>query len=193
MRSKRKIHVALIYGSTRPGRFCDIVAEWAAGEIAAREGFTLDVIDPAKFDPSGAAASATVPVPTLAVRIGRADAIVVVTPEYNHSYPAALKSLIDSLKDEWQAKPIAFVSYGGLSGGVRAVEQLRLVFAELHAVTIRDAVSFANAWDQFDGNGELHEPDRPRRSMAVMLASLRWWAGALRYARQIAPYSSRAA
>jgi NAD(P)H-dependent FMN reductase len=191
---KHKIHIALIYGSTRPGRFCDVVGEWAAGEISRRDEFTLDVIDPASFDPwAGADGPAVGAVQTLAARIDRADAIVVVTPEYNHSYPAVLKSLIDSLKDEWQAKPVAFVSYGGLSGGIRAVEQLRLVFAELHATTLRDSVSFPNAWEQFDASGELHEPDRARRSMQVMLASLRWWASALRYARRVAPYSSRAA
>jgi len=65
--------------------------------------------------------------------IGRA--FVVVTPEYNHGYPAPLKSLIDSVGREWQAKPVAFVSYGGVSGGLRAVEQLRQVFAKLHMVT----------------------------------------------------------
>jgi NADPH-dependent FMN reductase len=63
-------------------------------------------------------------------RIAAAEAFVVVTPEYNHGYPAPLKALIDSSGAEWYAKPIAFVSYGGISGGLRAVEQLRLVFGE---------------------------------------------------------------
>ena len=191
MDPRRKIHVALIYGSTRPGRFCDAVGTWAAARIAERQEFTLDVVDPASLDLRSLAAGA--PPPGFAERIARADALVVVTPEYNHSYPAVLKSLIDSLKEEWQAKPVAFVSYGGLSGGVRAVEQLRLVFAELHAVTIRDGVSFINAWEQFDERGVLVDPARAERSMDTLLASLRWWAGALRHARRIAPYASRAA
>ena len=92
--------------------------------------------------------------------LGLADAFVVVTPEYNHGYPAPLKELIDSVNAEWQAKPVAFVSYGGVSGGLRAVEQLRLVFAELHAVTIRDSVSFPGAWEQFDESGVLRNPER---------------------------------
>jgi NAD(P)H-dependent FMN reductase len=121
-------------------------------------------------------------------RIAEADAFVVVTPEYNHGYAAPLKSLIDSVVAEWQAKPVAFVSYGGASGGLRAVEQLRLVFAELHAVTMRDAVSFASAWEQFDGAGALREPDRAEQSMATMLGRLRWWATALRDARKVTPY-----
>lgn len=182
----RKIHVALVYGSTRPGRFCDVVGRWAAQQIAAHDAFTLDTIDPAEQEADGAQVS-------LSARVARADAIVVVTPEYNHSYPAPLKALIDSLKQEWYAKPVAFVSYGGQSGGIRAVEQLRLVFAELHATTVRDTVSFANAWEQFDDTGELIEPARAQRAMSALLASLRWWAGALRYARQVVPYESRAA
>ena len=62
-----------------------------------------------------------------------------------------------------KSKPVAFVSYGGVSGGLRAVEQLRLVFAELHAVTMRDAVSFAGAWEQFDQSGKLLQPERAKQ------------------------------
>ncbi|MGA2539656.1 MAG: NAD(P)H-dependent oxidoreductase, partial [Terracidiphilus sp.] len=122
-------------------------------------------------------------------RIERAEAFIVVTPEYNHGYPAPLKSVIDSVGAEWQAKPVAFVSYGGISGGLRAVEQLRLVFAELHTVTIRDTVSFAGAWEQFDAAGQLLEPTRAEKSMTVMLQRLHWWAMALRLARQSNSYA----
>jgi NAD(P)H-dependent FMN reductase len=176
-----RIMVGVIYGSTRPGRFCDKVGRWAAERLAAGGLFTVDVIDPAESDAG-----------PLARRIAEADAFVVVTPEYNHGYPAPLKSLIDSVGAEWHAKPVAFVSYGGISGGLRAVEQLRLVFAELHAVTIRDSVSFAGPWEQFDGEGVLREPERAQRSMAVMLGRLYWWAVALRNARGAVPYTKAA-
>lgn len=83
-------------------------------------------------------------------RIAAADAVLIVTPEYNHSFPGPLKTSIDSLRDEWKAKPVGFVSYGGIGGGLRAVEALRLVFAELHAVTVRDTVSFHNPWSRFE-------------------------------------------
>jgi hypothetical protein len=89
--------------------------------------------------------------------IDAADAFVVVTPEYNHSYPASLKHAIDMAHGEWNTKPVAFVSYGGISGGLRAVEALRLVFAELHATTIRDTVSFHG------GAGSPARPDGPAR------------------------------
>jgi NAD(P)H-dependent FMN reductase len=75
----------------------------------------------------------------------------------------------------WQAKPVAFVSYGGVSGGLRAVEQPRLVLAEPHTVTIRDSASFAGAWEQFHNSGALLQPERAERSMTKMLARLRWW------------------
>jgi len=186
-----KIKVALIYGSVRKGRFCDKVAGWAAEEIAKDDRFHVEVVDPV-VDLPQAEAEPAVFSRSLWQRIAEADAFVVVTPEYNHGYPAALKSLIDSVGAEWQAKPVAFVSYGGISGGLRAVEQLRLVFAELHTVTIRDGVSFPGAWELFNHAGVLLEPDRPRRSMAAMLTRLHWWAVALRNARGALPYVSAA-
>lgn len=175
------IRVGLVYGSTRPGRFCDTVARWASGQIVAREGFAVEIIDPAAVE--------TVSTVSLNGRVAACDAFIVVTPEYNHGYPAPLKALIDSFGPEWHAKPVAFVSYGGISGGLRAVEQLRLVFAELHAVTIRDSVSFAGAWEQFDANGALRNPERAERSMDAMLRRLHWWAVSLAHARDIWPYA----
>jgi NAD(P)H-dependent FMN reductase len=118
---------------------------------------------------------------------------VVVTPEYNHGYPAALKFVIDSAYAEWNGKPAGFVSYGGLAGGLRAVEQLRPVFAELHVVTMRDGVSFASPWSQLDEAGALKAPPDASKAMATMLAQLRWWALALRTARLAAPYAEIAA
>ena len=181
---KEKIKIALVYGSTRPGRFCDTVAGWTAAELEKRGGFEVLKIDPAQ--PGGEGDGA------LGTRIAEADAFVVVTPEYNHGYPAALKSLIDSFGPEWHAKPVGFVSYGGVSGGLRAVEQLRLVFAELHAVTLRDSVSFQSPWEQFDSAGGLRAPERAQRSLDTMLGRLEWWAGALRRARTEVPYLAAA-
>jgi len=172
--------VGVIYGSTRPGRFCDTVAGWTAAQIASRAGLRIERIDPASTAND------------IKPRLASCDAFVVVTPEYNHGYPAPLKQLIDSYGEEWHAKPVAFVSYGGISGGIRAVEQLRQVFAELHAVTIRDSVSFAGAWEQFDANGSLRNPERAERSMEAMLRRLRWWAAALAQARRVSPYAQSA-
>ena len=78
------IKVGLIYGSTRAGRFCDTVARWAASQIGAREGFALEIIDPLAAESPGA--------PELKQRIAACDAFIVVTPEYNHGYPARSRS-----------------------------------------------------------------------------------------------------
>jgi NAD(P)H-dependent FMN reductase len=188
----KAVRVGLIYGSTRNGRFCDKVAGWAAEQIVSSGKFALDIIDPLAISPAVDEPSNKEHPSSLRRLVDLAEAFVVVTPEYNHGYPAPLKALIDSVGVEWQAKPVAFVSYGGVSGGLRAVEQLRQVFAELHAVTMRDAVSFAGAWEQFDDSGKLLKPERANKSMDAMLARLHWWAIALRNARGAAPYSTAA-
>lgn len=83
---------------------------------------------------------------------------------------------------------MGFVSYGGAAGGVRAVEHLRNVFAELHTVTMRDTVTFANYWEQFDSTGQLREPERAHGEAKLLLDQLGWWAAALHPARQERPY-----
>ena len=188
------LNLALILGSTREGRLCDKVAGWAAAEINRVPGLSLDVVDPAALAlPNRHEAEPSHAVKSLRRRLARADAFVVVTPEYNHGYPAVLKFLIDSARDEWQAKPVGFVSYGGVSGGLRAVEQLRLVFAELHVATIRDGVSIAEAWAHVGQGGEWMAPDRAKTALTVMIPQLRWWAVALRNARQAVDYGALAA
>ncbi len=184
-----KIRIALIYGSAREGRFCEKPMEWARAHISATAKFELDVVDPRDYGFAPADAAHPRRNPTeLRQHIDRADAFIVVVPEYNHGYPAALKELIDAAYREWNAKPVAFISYGAMSGGIRAVEQLRQVFAELHAVTIRDGVAFPYAWDKFDHSGNLQAPERAERSLHTMLAQLQWWAKALRNARNADAY-----
>jgi NAD(P)H-dependent FMN reductase len=190
----RKMQLGVIYGSTREGRLCDRIGRWVVEEVQKRPAFVVEVVDPANTvtrpEDSGPANRA---LPTFQPRIASSDAFIVVTPEYNRSYPASLKALIDSFKTEWHAKPVGFVSYGGMSGGLRAVEHLRNVFTELHAIGIRDGVSFANAWDRFDAQGRLLEPEGSSKAMTTMLARLSWWAVALRNAREENDYPEAAA
>jgi NAD(P)H-dependent FMN reductase len=185
------LHLAVIVGSTREHRFGSTVARWFVEQCASRTDLTIDLIEladvglpavlPTRFDAAVAAYSE---------RIDRADAIVVVTPEYNHGYPASLKQAIDVVRREWHAKPIGFVSYGGTSGGLRAVEQLRQVFAELHAVTVRETVSFQHASQRFDPSGKPLDPDGCNNAAKLMLDQLTWWASALRVARTSHPYAA---
>jgi NAD(P)H-dependent FMN reductase len=145
-----QLRIAVIVGSVREGRFGPTVANWFAGQAAGRTDMSADVVDlaglrlPLEMPPFGSAPTpeAARALGELTPRLAAADAFVVVTPEYNHSFPASLKNAVDWHNKEWRAKPVGFVSYGGVSGRLRAVEQLRLVFAELHAMTVRDTVSF---------------------------------------------------
>ena len=123
-------------------------------------------------------------------RLAAADAFVVVTPEYNRSFPASLKNAIDWHFKEWRAKPVGFVSYGGMSGGLRAVEHLRQVFVELHAVTVRDAVSFHGVWGLFDTDGQPKDAAGCRTAATAMLDQFTWWGQALRDARERRPYAA---
>ena len=188
----KRLTIALIYGSGREGRFADTIAAWLEPELAGFRQYTIVRVDPAEltFTPGGLdTASAEI----VESRIAQADAFLVVTPEYNHAYPAALKAIIDSCFRPWHAKPVAFVSYGGISGGLRAVEQLRQVFAELHAVAIRDTVSLAHVWSQFDSQGHPFRPAQMKGPLIVMMRRLFWWARALRNARAETVYDSAAA
>lgn len=189
-REQQRIKVAVIMGSVRPGRFCDTVTSWLMATLEDSTAFSLKVIDPAELPlPGWADLQESIGAAELRNRLAEADAFIIVTPEYNHSFSAALKSVIDTAYEEWQAKPVGFVSYGGVSGGLRAVEQLRLVFAELHAVTMRDSVSFAGAWNQFDERGNLMNPAQAEKLLNAMMIKLHWWATALNTARQQSAYN----
>ncbi|MGF7237198.1 MAG: NADPH-dependent FMN reductase [Frankia sp.] len=192
--SNENLRLAVIIGSAREGRSGTVVATWFVEEARSFGLFDVDVVDLAELELPLSLTQR--PAPELAKvlaevndRLESADAFVVITPEYNHSFTAPLKNLIDWHRTQWQAKPVGFVSYGGLSGGLRAVEQLRQVFAELHATTIRDTVSFHGVWDQFDPDGKPRTPDATVPAK-VMLEKLTWWATALKDARALRPYSA---
>ena len=180
--------VAVIVGSTRLGRFGDRVAGWFVDQADRRRDLEVDLIDLAKVELPAVLGTETYALGEFLDRLDRADAFVIVTPEYNHGYPASLKQAIDVAFTQWRAKPVGFVSYGGMAGGLRAVEQLRQVLAEMHAVTIRDVVSMHNPWTIFD-DGSAPEI-AAERAVTVMLDELSWFGRALRAARHAEPYAA---
>ncbi len=191
-----RVHLAVIVASTREGRFAETVADWFLGLASRRLDLWIDPIDlartqlptrlPARRPRDGGYSDEVMP---FAERIGRADGFVVITPEYNHGYPGALKNALDLVSDEWRAKPMGFVSYGGVSGGVRAVEQLRQVAVELHLVPLRDAVAIPTVRRAFGDDGAPADPDgRISDAVGVMFERLVWWSRALAAARRIHPY-----
>ncbi|MFD7922456.1 NADPH-dependent FMN reductase [Streptomyces sp. NPDC059740] len=184
---QRPFRLAVLVASTREGRFAPVIARWFAGHAERYEHAEVDLVDLAELRPYELR-HGTPEFEEYAARIDAADAFVVITPEYNHSFPAPLKHAVDLLRAEWQAKPVGFVSYGGISGGLRAVEQLRLVFAELHATTVRETVSFPLASALFDDEGRLLDAAAPDTAARLLLDQLGWWATALRTARAAHPY-----
>ncbi|MEV0612684.1 NAD(P)H-dependent oxidoreductase [Nonomuraea sp. NPDC050404] len=190
------LRVAVLVGSIRDGRFGPAVANWIHGHLGRRADMTPDLIDlvetplPTVFPVLGSppeSAQARNLLEAVRPRMAAADAFVLVTPEYNRSFPASLKNAIDWHNREWHAKPVGFVGYGGFSAGLRAVEQLRLVLAELHAVTVRDAVGLQAPWAQIGTDGAAVNPGADTAAKA-MLDQLAWWGQALREARTTRPY-----
>ncbi|MEU7639426.1 MULTISPECIES: NADPH-dependent FMN reductase [unclassified Streptomyces] len=196
MSTQQPLRLAVIIGSVRDGRFGPTVTQWFTHLAAQRPDLDIDVIDLADV-PLSTTGPTREPSPQMTAvlattrpRLAQADAFVIVTPEYNHSFPAALKNAIDWHLAEWQAKPVGFVSYGGIAGGLRAVEQLRQVFAELHAVTVRDTVSFHGGVATFDDEGHPKDPEGCETAAKALLDQLTWWAHALRQARTQHPYGA---
>ncbi|WP_052851784.1 NADPH-dependent FMN reductase [Streptomyces avicenniae] len=196
----RPLKLAVIVGSVREGRFAPVVSRWFSERVAEHGAFETEVIDLADV-PLPLALPAVSPaiqpdmdrpatMAGLTRALDEADAFVVLTPDYNRSFPASLKAAIDWHFTQWQAKPIGFVGYSGLSGGLLAIEQLRQVFGELFAHTVRNYVSFPRYYLLFDEDGQLRDPEEPAGSAKRMLDELVWWATALSEAREARPFAA---
>lgn len=187
---EERTRVLVIIGSTRHDRFGPVPARWAAEQAKHRGDIDLDVVDLAAAALpvvlAGDDENAVLPteVTELGARIDAADAVVIVTPVYNRGYPASVKNAIDWFHDEWAATPIGFVSYGGRTGGVEAVEQLRTIFVELGTMTIRNVLSFPNFWEHFDDHGRPRAPEAMAGAATAFYDQLLWWARALRTAKR---------
>lgn len=182
-----RLRIAVVIGSVRRPRLADPLAAWLERELTAVDWLDLDMIDLAsvslpmhEMQPGGAAAS------PIAGRLADADGFVFLTPEYNHSFPAPVKNMIDWHFTEWAYKPVAFVGYGG-SGGIRAVEQLRTVFPELRATTVRESVLLPMAWEHLDADGCFVPPPGTAQALRATMNELRTWARALRSVRVTDP------
>ena len=183
------IRVAIIVGSTRPGRRAEVVARWVYDIASKRSDAEFEVVDILDFNlplldepMSPARGEYTQPhTKAWSAKIDSFDAFVFVTPEYNHGPSGALKNAIDFLYREWNDKAAAFVSYGG-AGGTRAVEQLRLVMGELQVADVRAQVALSLATD-FENYVAFNPAARHDGLVATMLDQLISWAGALQTVR----------
>ncbi len=189
------INIKVIAGSTREGRFSDKAAAKIAAEFKKHEGVTVEVLDLRDYEmpffneaatPSYKAAPYThEAVARFTAKIAEGDAYVLVTPEYNRSTSGVLKNALDWVYQEWNNKPVAFVSYGSV-GGSRAVEHLRLMAIELQMAPIRNAVHIPGA-DYFPvimGNGDVDALfEKVQKATEAMIQQLLWWTEALKAAR----------
>ncbi|MFC3983956.1 NADPH-dependent FMN reductase [Streptosporangium jomthongense] len=191
------LHLALVVGSVREGRFGPTVASWFAEQVAQYGRFTTDVVDLAELPlPVVLPAFGSDPAPEVAAvaarlsgRLAAADAFVVVTPEYNHSLPASLKNALDWSDAEWRAKPVALVSYGGRSGGIRAAEHTRQILAALEAVTVREVLTFQFPREVFGEDGRPKDPEGYASTAKEVLRELEWLASTLREGRGRRPHA----
>jgi NAD(P)H-dependent FMN reductase len=190
--------IAVILSSTRPGRAGAVVANWVIDRASTLGGADYELIDLAEHElpdidePIPPAASHyTLPhTQAWAALISGFDGYVVVTPEYNHSFPGTLKNALDRIWAEWHDKAVGFVSYGA-DGGVRAVEALRPVMATLRLADVGPQVALDSRED-WDGYGGPFTP-RPfqQAALTTMLGAVVAWAAALVTVREAAVAGDR--
>lgn len=157
----------VIFGSSRHGRKGGVVADWVRKNAEQDDRVELDYVDlqqlnlpffdeplsPFSMKRAGQDYTSTQG-KAWAERVGRAEGVIIVTPEYNHGYTAVLKNALDWVGPEWVDKPVGFVSYGGISGGSRVVEQLRVVTIELGLVQVSNPIHFNFFEQAFNESGE---------------------------------------
>src|SRR4029077_386381 len=187
-----KLKIAIVISTTRAARFGHKPAQWVQDIAAQRDDIETEIVDlrdlPMPFFDE-VASNAWVPSQNpIAQRwqkkVAEFDGFIFVTAEYNHGIPAALKNALDYAYPQWVKKAAGFVGYGSV-GGARAVEQLRLVAAELQMATIRTGVyvqgaDFMAVWR--DGK-ELKDITYLQAGVKDMLDQLVWWTKALKVAR----------
>jgi NAD(P)H-dependent FMN reductase len=173
-------NLTIIIGSTRPGRAGLAIAQWFAARAKDHGGFDVNVVDLAELnlpmldEPNHPRLRQYVHQHTKdwSAIVDAADAFVIVTPEYNYGYPAAVKNAIDYLHQEWQHKPIGFVSYGGVAAGTRAVQQLKQVVTTLRMLPVFDSVNIPFHTQFIDQNGTVQANEVMEQAASTMLDEL---------------------
>ena len=179
------MNIPVILGTARAGRQSEKVAKFMLDEVkkAGIESELIDVRDlrSEATDNTGNGPQAK----KLSPKIEKADAFIIVSPEYNHGYPGELKMMLDLLYDQYAGKPVGFcgVSAGGL-GGARMVEQLRQVVIELHMMPVREALYFPVVQNLFDEKGIMKDPGAYKDRIQSFLGELTKYANALKAARK---------
>lgn len=183
--------IKIITGSSRPGRFNIQPAEWLLAEAKKIKGLDVELVDVEKLAlpfldeamPPMMKQYSHEHTKKWSEMVHATDGFVFVTPEYNHSYSAVLKNAIDYLFHEWNYKPVAFVSYGSMAGGARAVEHLRGVAGELKMFDLREQVLIPNYWGNLNDQGQYQFDEHQAKAAQEMLQSLAYWSEVMKTAR----------
>ena len=187
--NNQRLKVAIIIGSTRPGRNGEAVSRWIYEKAMNRDDAEYELVDIKDYNlplldepiPPSMGRYSNEHTKIWSTKIDSFDAYVFVTPEYNHGIPGALKNAIDFLFKEWNNKVAGFVGYGS-AGGVRAVEQLRLVMAEVKVATVRAQVQLSLFTD-FENFSTFKPHEIHVKSTNNMLDEVISWASAMKTLR----------
>jgi NAD(P)H-dependent FMN reductase len=181
---ERPLYIPVILGTPRKGRASENVARFVLGEVSKREGVETELIDVRELRLSTEDEGEEIKDSKFSSKMSRADALVIVTPEYNHGYPGLLKHALDSNLKEYIHKAVGLcgVSAGGF-GGTRVVENLLPVLRELGLVTIFWDGNFSGAHKLFDESGKILDDAYVRRT-DKFLKELIWMARTLRHGRE---------
>lgn len=184
MASGRPLSIPVILGTTRQGRMSEHAARLVAEEVAKRPGVETELIDIARLPLPVNDAGEAIKDPAFAEKMNRADALVIVSPEYNHAYPGLLKHVLDSCLKEYIHKAAGVVGVSaGPFGGSRMIQGLLPVLRELGLVCIFWDVNFSSVQNVFDAAGRLVDQSFPRR-IDKFLKELIWMAKTLRHGRE---------
>ena len=183
------LKVAILLGSTRPNRVGAIVADWVNEIAGKRTDAEFELVDLAEVGlpfldealPPAVGQYANQHTRDWAAKVASFDAFVIITPEYNHSLPAGLKNALDFVYAEWTNKVAGFVSYGA-SGGVRAVEHLRLIMAELQVATVR-AQLMLDSYDDFENFYSFKPTAAHEETLSTVFDQVVSWGTALKSVR----------
>lgn len=181
-----KLHI--IIASTRPGRVGLAVGEWFFEVARMHEGFDVELVDLAEVDlPMFNEAAHPMRrqyehehTKAWSEKIDSADAFVIVTPEYNHYTPPALVNALNYLYKEWNYKPVGFVSYGGVSGGLRSAEMTKVIVTTLKMMPMVEAVTIQFVAKHIDETRRFVPLEAHIKSANEMLVELLRWADALK-------------
>jgi NAD(P)H-dependent FMN reductase len=183
------LKIAIVLGSTRPGRNGEAVAQWVVEQAQSRSAADYELVDLADFPmplldeaiPPSAGQYTGEHTIAWAEKVASYDAFVFVTPEYNHSVPASLKNALDYVYAEWNNKAASFVGYGSL-GGARAVEHLRGIASELQMAHVRQTLGFSLFTD-FQNFSTFAPGPQHQAAATTMFDQLETWATAMKAVR----------